>query len=64
MSLECNEAEKIPLQDLLCDLEKSVLSQIIEKNHGIKARAADQLMLNRTTLVEKAKKYGFPMVKK
>ena len=52
----------ISLQDLLCDLEKEVIGKMLEECGGIKARAADRLRLNRTTLVEKARKYGFPII--
>ncbi len=61
MSLECQDGQKIPLQDLLCDLECAIIGKVLGLSGGIKAHTADKLMLNRTTLVEKSKKYGFPL---
>lgn len=48
----------IPLQDLLCDLERAVIGKTIKSNRGVKARAAKKLSLKRTTLIEKSRKYG------
>lgn len=64
MNLTYDDNHTVPLQDLLCDLERTVIATMITANDGVKGYAADQLRLNRTTLVEKAKKYGFPIKKK
>jgi sigma-54 specific flagellar transcriptional regulator A len=63
LTLEAPENVKIPLQDLLCDVERATMTEAMKRNGGIKARAADQLGLQRTTFVEKARKYGFPLKK-
>jgi sigma-54 specific flagellar transcriptional regulator A len=63
LTLETVEDKPIPLSDLLCDLERATIAEALVKTGGVKARAADMLMLKRTTLVEKAKKYGFPLKK-
>jgi DNA-binding NtrC family response regulator len=63
MSLECDDGVKIPFQDLQSDLERTTIGELLGRLDGIKARVAKTLMLNRTTLVEKAKKYGFPLKK-
>jgi DNA-binding protein Fis len=63
MSCEFNPENDIPLQDLLCDLERKMLGTVIDHHGGNKSHAAITLKLNRTTLVEKAKKYGFPIKK-
>jgi DNA-binding NtrC family response regulator len=46
---------------MLCDLERAVISDMLDSHDGVKAHAADHLCLNRTTLVMKARKYGFPL---
>lgn len=61
MSLEHNGSDPIPLQEMLCDLERAVISDMLDSHDGVKAHAADHLCLNRTTLVMKARKYGFPL---
>lgn len=48
---------------LLEEFEKAVLDRTLGVYGGVKARAADFLRLNRTTLVEKARKHGFPLKK-
>ncbi len=57
MSMNFDPHHPVRLQDLLCKLEREILVQVIMMRGGVKARAAEALSLNRTTLVEKAKKY-------
>ncbi len=63
MILEYDGITPIPMQDLLCALEKETIGTLLTRHKGVKIRVAETLMLNRTTLVEKAKKYGFPLKK-
>jgi sigma-54 specific flagellar transcriptional regulator A len=58
MQLDVNSEKPIRLQDMLCALEKAILVKVLHMKCGVKARAAEALSLNRTTLVEKLKKYG------
>lgn len=47
----------VNLKEYLSDLEISLISQALEKQDWVVARAADQLGMRRTTLVEKMRKY-------
>lgn len=58
------EGESIPLWLMLVNLECEIIGQTLSMFNGNKAKTADFLQLNRTTLVEKAKKYGFPSKKR
>lgn len=49
--------EGIDLKDYIAGLERNLIQQALDNNSGIVARAADQLMIRRTTLVEKMRKY-------
>lgn len=64
MTLEFKFHEQIPMQDLLCDLERTIIGTFLTYHNGNKSHTAESLKLNRTTLVEKAKKYGFPINRK
>lgn len=48
----------IDLKKYITSLEKSLIQQALDNTGGVVARAADQLMIRRTTLVEKMRKYG------
>ncbi len=48
----------IDLKEYISDLEQNLIQQALDNNSGVVARAADQLMIRRTTLVEKMRKYG------
>lgn len=48
----------IDLKEYISGLELSLIQQALDNSGGIVARAAEQLMIRRTTLVEKMKKYG------
>ncbi len=48
----------IDLKEYISGLELSLIQQALDNAGGVVARAADQLMIRRTTLVEKMKKYG------
>jgi sigma-54 specific flagellar transcriptional regulator A len=39
-------------------LEQNLIKQALTECHGVVAQAARKLQLNRTTLVEKMRKYG------
>jgi len=48
----------IDLKQYMSGLELSLIQQALDNAGGVVARAAEQLMIRRTTLVEKMKKYG------
>lgn len=48
----------IDLKEYITGLEQSLIQQALDNTGGVVARAAEQLMIRRTTLVEKMKKYG------
>ena len=48
----------IDLKEYITGLEQSLIQQALDNSGGVVARAAEQLMIRRTTLVEKMKKYG------
>ncbi|MGR7922130.1 sigma-54-dependent Fis family transcriptional regulator [Zobellella denitrificans] len=48
----------INLKEMLAGIEIELISQALDVNEGVVARAAEQLGMRRTTLVEKMKKYG------
>lgn len=52
----------IDLPGFLASLEKSLIEQALTRSNGIKAQAALLLKINRTTLVEKMRKYGMPLL--
>ena len=49
--------EGVNLKELLADVEINLITQALEAQDGVVARAADMLGIRRTTLVEKMKKY-------
>ena len=51
-------AEGLDFNEIVCRLEKNLLVQALRKSHGVKNRAAKLLNLNRTTLVEKLKRFN------
>jgi transcriptional regulator with PAS, ATPase and Fis domain len=48
----------IDLAETIALIEKALIKQAMEKSSDVKARAAALLNINRTTLVEKIKRYG------
>jgi sigma-54 specific flagellar transcriptional regulator A len=50
-------SDGVNLKEYLSDLEISLITQALEKQDWVVARAADQLGMRRTTLVEKMRKY-------
>ncbi len=48
----------IDLKEYISGLELSLIRQALDNSGGVVARAAEQLTIRRTTLVEKMKKYG------
>lgn len=50
--------EGVNLKELLAELEVNMISQALEAQGGVVARAADMLGMRRTTLVEKMRKYN------
>jgi DNA-binding NtrC family response regulator len=50
--------EGLDFNEMVCQLEKNLLVQALRKSHGVKNRAAKLLNLNRTTLVEKLKRFN------
>ena len=51
------------LQKTLGYFEQQVIGYLLKKHGGIKSHVACELIMNRTTLVEKCKRYGFPIKK-
>lgn len=51
-------AEGLDLGETIAQIEQSLIRQAMEKSSEVKARAAALLNINRTTLVEKIKRYG------
>jgi len=49
--------EGLDLTETIARIEQAYIRQAMEKSHNIKARAAALLKINRTTLVEKIKRY-------
>ena len=49
--------EGINLKEYLSDLEINLISQALEQQDWVVARAAESLGMRRTTLVEKMRKY-------
>ncbi|UFS71236.1 sigma-54 dependent transcriptional regulator [Geomonas sp. RF6] len=43
------------------DIERKMIAEALQLAHGVKARAAAMLNLNRTTLVEKMRRLGMPL---
>lgn len=53
--------KSIDLPELISALEKAVIGKMLDRHNGTKAKVAENLSLKRTTLVEKARRYGFPI---
>lgn len=51
-------SEEVNLKEMLANIEMDMISQALEVNENVVARAAKHLGMRRTTLVEKMKKYG------
>ena len=51
-------SEGVDLNRMVADLERELIRQAMTLGQGVKARAADLLKINRTTLVEKIKRLG------
>ena len=47
----------LDLKEYLTNLERSLIQQALDDSSGVVARAAEKLMIRRTTLVEKMRKY-------
>lgn len=52
----------IDLKGYLTNLEQDLIQQALDDTGGVVARAAEKLMIRRTTLVEKMRKYGLHRV--
>jgi DNA-binding NtrC family response regulator len=50
--------EGLDLTETMAHLERHLIQQAMERSQRVKARAASLLNINRTTLVEKIKRYG------
>jgi DNA-binding NtrC family response regulator len=50
--------EGLDLADAIANIEQVLIKQAMDKASNVKARAASLLKINRTTLVEKIKRYG------
>jgi DNA-binding NtrC family response regulator len=52
----------VDLKQLLSDIEDSLINQALDITGGNKNQASKLLSMNRTTLIEKMKKKGFPQL--
>ncbi|ODS24715.1 sigma-54-dependent Fis family transcriptional regulator [Candidatus Endobugula sertula] len=52
----------IDLKEYLTSLEQDLIQQALDNSGGVVARAAERLMIRRTTLVEKMRKYGLQRI--
>jgi two-component system response regulator AtoC len=50
--------EGLNMSETIAHIEQTLIKQAMDKSSNIKARAADLLNINRTTLVEKIRRYG------
>ena len=50
--------EGLDLAETVAFIERTLIKQAMDKSSNVKARAASLLKINRTTLVEKIKRYG------
>ncbi|NOQ51221.1 MAG: sigma-54-dependent Fis family transcriptional regulator, partial [Desulfuromonadaceae bacterium] len=50
--------EGIDMGQVIADIERQMIQQAMDLGQGVKARAAELLAINRTTLVEKIKRLG------
>lgn len=57
------DKENIDLHGLIYKFEKELLHAVIARSGGNKTKAAQYLGLNRTTLIEKCRKYGLHLNK-
>lgn len=51
-------SEGTDMNRVITDIERQMIAQALDLGHGVKARAAELLGINRTTLVEKIKRLG------
>ena len=51
-------SEGLNLPEIMTSIEKEMIEEALRLSAGVKARAANLLQLNRTTLVEKMKRFG------
>jgi len=54
-------SEGVDMNQVIADIERQMILQAIQLGNGVKARAADLLHINRTTLVEKIKRLGMEL---
>jgi len=54
-------SEGIDMNQVIADIERQLIHQAMDLGKGVKARAADLLNLNRTTLVEKIKRLNLEL---
>lgn len=59
--LHTEDDSPVPYTDLVLSLEKATISALLLRFQGIKARVATYLSMNRTTLIEKSRRHGFPL---
>jgi len=48
----------LDFNEIVCQPERNLLLQALRRSHGVKTRAAKFLNMNRTTLVEKLKRFN------
>jgi transcriptional regulator with PAS, ATPase and Fis domain len=60
-SLEIEPDNEIQLRDFEVFIGKVILSNALEMHNGSKSKAAKMLGINRTTLIERMRRYKLPM---
>lgn len=58
----CFVGLQCPLAQMIADIEKDLITRALADTGGNKSRAAIWLGLNRTTLIEKMRKYQMPLL--
>ncbi len=54
-------SEGVDMNQVIAEIERQMIQQALVLENGVKARAADLLNINRTTLVEKIKRLGLQL---
>ena len=61
LTVKTSEGFEIPMKDLFNLLEKEIIQSYLKKNFNNKNTTSKELCVNRTTLVEKCRKFGLFM---
>lgn len=61
LSIEMAQEAPIELTQKIAEIEKSLISLALAETGNVKAHAARVLGINRTTLLQKMRRYGFAL---